>query len=135
MVTMIWQATLAMFLLGLLLIARLYWLGLFAAVMIATSFVALYGYPTSSWFLPDDFYLVGIHGDNVWIEEREDSEPRAFALDVPASWREAFETSGRQPIRIARGDVIGPWFSNPANWFSPRLDGLRVIHEYRMSKQ
>lgn len=132
---MTWQIPVILFSAGLVLVVFSSRYGLLAVMMMAVGVIGAYGYPTSGWFLPSDFYLIAVHGNSVWLEEREHATPRAVALrEVPEEWRKALEESKGQPVRIARSSEGGSWFEDGSGWLSPQVGDLRVIGEYRMTK-
>jgi hypothetical protein len=134
---MIWTVVGVLFVFGVLLIVYCRWAGLVYGAALTTAVLWLYGYPTTGWFLPDDFDLLYASETVVLIEEPDARAPRAVTLDpVPPEWRAAMEDGDGQPVRIMRrpGGKPTQFPANPTKWFGPHTEGLSVIDEYRMQK-
>lgn len=140
---MIWSIVGIVLAFGVVLIGWRRWAGWIAAIVASAMMFALYGYPTSSLFLPDDFYLLAVHGNSVWIEVEGAPAARAVALpSVPEEWREALDGSGGKPVRIMRapeepppGTELQPAQRGLADYLATDTEEYQIVEQYRMSKQ
>jgi hypothetical protein len=119
---------LALLVIGTVLCMAARWYGFGAALFLCFMVLAGYGYPTHRYFLPDDFYLIAVHRNHIWVEAPYGL--RAFYYNpVPPEWQAALEANSG-PVRLKAKEGEEDWGSD---WLlQPRE--FEVSKEYRMQK-